>query len=122
MGINATVSKVASGAAETVPYFMVTNLARALNELKERGIRVVGATDTAETSLFAAELSGPTAVVLGAEGKGLRSLTERTCDVLVRIPMLGAVESLNVSVATGISLYEAVRQRQAFEAARTTAG
>lgn len=113
VGINATVTKVASGAAETVPYFMVTNLARSLNELKERGIRVVGTTDTAETSLFATELAGPTALVLGAEGKGLRSLTERTCDALVRIPMLGAVESLNVSVATGIALYEAVRQREA---------
>lgn len=113
VGINATVTKVASGAAETVPYFMVTNLARTLNELKERGIRVVGLSDAAEPSLYDTELAGPVAMVLGAEGKGLRSLTERTCDALVRIPMLGAVESLNVSVATGVCLYEAVRQRLA---------
>jgi 23S rRNA (guanosine2251-2'-O)-methyltransferase len=112
VGLNATVAKVASGAAETVPYFMVTNLARSLNELKERGIQVVGTTDTAADSLYDIDLSGPTALVLGAEGKGLRPLTERTCDRLVRIPMLGAVESLNVSVATGVALYEAVRQRR----------
>lgn len=113
VGLNATVAKVASGAAETVPYFMVTNLARALNELKERGVLVVGTSDSATDSLYDVDLSGPVALVLGAEGKGLRSLTERTCDRLVRIPMLGAVESLNVSVATGIALYEAVRQRLA---------
>jgi 23S rRNA (guanosine2251-2'-O)-methyltransferase len=113
VGLNATVAKVASGAAETVPYFMVTNLARALNELKERDIRIVGASDAAEASLFAAELAGPVALVLGAEGKGLRPLTAKTCDLLVRIPMLGAVESLNVSVASGVALYECVRQRLA---------
>jgi 23S rRNA (guanosine2251-2'-O)-methyltransferase len=119
VGLNATVAKVASGAAETVPYFMVTNLARALNELKERGIQVVGTTDTAPDSLYDLDLSGPTALVLGAEGKGLRPLTERTCDRLVRIPMLGAVESLNVSVATGVALYEAVRQRRVVLPAET---
>jgi 23S rRNA (guanosine2251-2'-O)-methyltransferase len=112
-GVNATVSKVASGAAETVPYFMVTNLARTLNELKERGLQVVGTSDAAADSLYDVDLSGPTVVVLGAEGQGLRALTARTCDRLVRIPMLGAVESLNVSVATGVVLYEAVRQRLA---------
>jgi 23S rRNA (guanosine2251-2'-O)-methyltransferase len=113
VGVNATVAKVASGAAETVPYFMVTNLARTLGELKERDIRVVGASDAAEVSLFDARLSGPVALVLGAEGRGLRQLTERTCDELVRIPMQGAVESLNVSVASGVCLYEALRQRMA---------
>jgi 23S rRNA (guanosine2251-2'-O)-methyltransferase len=110
-GINATVAKVASGAAETVPYFMVTNLARTLNELKERDIRIVGTADTASDSLYAADLRGPLALVLGAEGSGLRQLTARTCDELVRLPMKGAVESLNVSVASGVCLYEALRQR-----------
>ena len=111
VGINATVAKVASGAAETVPYFMVTNLARTLNELKERDIRVVGTSDTAPKSLYELELNGPLALVLGAEGAGKRQLTGRTCDELVRLPMKGAVESLNVSVASGICLYEALRQR-----------
>ena len=112
VGVNATVSKVASGAAETVPYFMVTNLARTLNELKERDIRVVGTGDEAAASLYDADLRGPVALVLGAEGSGMRALTARTCDELVRLPMAGAVESLNVSVASGICLYEAVRQRR----------
>jgi 23S rRNA (guanosine2251-2'-O)-methyltransferase len=110
-GINATVAKVASGAAETVPYFMVTNLARTLGELKERGIWVIGTAGEAEQSLYAADLKAPTALVLGAEGPGLRQLTRKTCDALVRIPMQGAVESLNVSVASGVCLYEARRQR-----------
>jgi len=111
VGLNATVAKVASGAAETVPYLMVTNLARTLNELKERDILVVGTSDDAPGTLYEADLKGPLALVLGAEGKGLRQLTRKTCDVLVRIPMLGAVESLNVSVASGVCLYEARRQR-----------
>ena len=111
VGINATVAKVASGAAETVPYLMVTNLARTLNELKERDIRIVGTSDDAERSLYEVNLSGPVALVLGAEGAGLRQLTRKTCDELVRLPMKGAVESLNVSVASGICLYEALRQR-----------
>ncbi|MBL8357096.1 MAG: 23S rRNA (guanosine(2251)-2'-O)-methyltransferase RlmB [Delftia acidovorans] len=111
VGVNATVAKVASGAAETVPYLMVTNLARSLNELKERDIRIVGTSDDAPITLYEADLKGPLALVLGAEGKGLRQLTRKTCDVLVRIPMLGAVESLNVSVAAGVCLYEARRQR-----------
>ncbi|MBS0500363.1 MAG: 23S rRNA (guanosine(2251)-2'-O)-methyltransferase RlmB [Burkholderiaceae bacterium] len=110
-GINATVAKVASGAAETVPYFMVTNLARTLGELKERGVWVIGTAGEAEQSLYAADLKAPTALVLGAEGPGLRQLTRKTCDALVRIPMQGAVESLNVSVASGVCLYEARRQR-----------
>ncbi len=111
VGVNATVAKVASGAAETVPYFMVTNLARTLNELKERDIRVIGTSDAAEKSLYDVDLSGPVALVLGAEGSGMRQNTARTCDELVRLPMKGAVESLNVSVASGVCLYEAVRQR-----------
>ena len=112
VGVNATVAKVASGAAETVPYLMVTNLARALNELKEREIKVIGASDDAASTLYDVDLSGPVALVLGAEGKGLRQLTRNTCDVLVQIPMAGAVESLNVSVAAGVCLYEVVRQRR----------
>ena len=110
-GINATVSKVASGAAETMPYFMVTNLSRTLGELKERAIRCVGTSDDAPGTLYQADLRLPTALVLGAEGTGMRQLTRKTCDVLVRIPMQGAVESLNVSVASGVCLYEATRQR-----------
>ncbi|AVO35535.1 23S rRNA (guanosine(2251)-2'-O)-methyltransferase RlmB [Ottowia oryzae] len=110
-GINATVSKVASGAAETVPYFMVTNLARTLGELKERGIWVTGTSEDADKTLYQVDLTGPTALVLGAEGPGMRQLTRKTCDQLVQIPMKGAVESLNVSVASGVCLYEALRQR-----------
>ncbi len=110
-GINATVAKVASGAAETVPYFMVTNLARTLNELKERNIWIVGTSDQATGSLYQADLRGAVALVLGAEGDGMRQLTAKTCDQLVTIPMRGAVESLNVSVASGVCLYEALRQR-----------
>ena len=112
VGINATVSKVASGAAETVPYLMVTNLARALNELKERDIRVIGTSEDAEATIYDVDLSGPVALVLGAEGSGLRQLTRKTCDALVRIPMAGALESLNVSVAAGVCLFEALRQRR----------
>jgi 23S rRNA (guanosine2251-2'-O)-methyltransferase len=111
VGINATVAKVASGAAETVPYFMVTNLARTLGELKERNIWITGTSDTAERSIYHADFKGPTALVLGAEGAGMRQLTAKTCDQLASIPMAGAVESLNVSVAAGVCLYEAARQR-----------
>jgi 23S rRNA (guanosine2251-2'-O)-methyltransferase len=117
-GINGTVAKVASGAAETVPYLMVTNLARCLNELKERDIRIVGTSDDAELTIHDIDLSGPVALVLGAEGAGLRQLTRKTCDQLVRIPMLGAVESLNVSVATAVCAYEAVRQRGLSESSK----
>ena len=111
VGINATVAKVASGAAETVPYFMVTNLARTLGELKERSIWCLGLSDDAPQTLYQSDLKAPTALVMGAEGTGMRQLTRKTCDGLVSIPMRGAVESLNVSVASGICLYEAVRQR-----------
>lgn len=111
VGLTPTVAKVASGAAQTVPYFMVTNLARSLRDLQDRGIRCVGTSDDAPQSLFEADLCGPLALVLGAEGSGLRQLTRKTCDALIRIPMAGAVESLNVSVASGVCLYEALRQR-----------
>ena len=110
-GINATVAKVASGAAETMPYFMVTNLARTLGELKERSIWIVGTSDDAPKTLYQADFKVPTALVLGAEGQGMRQLTRKNCDELVSIPMAGAVESLNVSVASGVCLYEALRQR-----------
>jgi 23S rRNA (guanosine2251-2'-O)-methyltransferase len=111
VGLNATVAKVASGAAETVPYLMVTNLARTLGELKERDILIVGTAEDAEKTIYDLDLGGAVALVLGAEGAGLRALTRKTCDVLVRIPMAGAVESLNVSVAAGVCLFEARRQR-----------
>jgi 23S rRNA (guanosine2251-2'-O)-methyltransferase len=111
VGLNATVAKVASGAAETVPYFMVTNLARSLAELKDRDIRIIGTSDDATKSIYDVDLSGPVALVLGAEGAGMRQLTRKTCDELVHIPMKGAVESLNVSVASAVCLYEALRQR-----------
>ena len=111
-GISAIVSKVASGAAETMPYFMVTNLARTLGELKERNIWCIGTSDDAEKTIYDVDLKGPVALVLGAEGEGMRQLTRKTCDQLVSIPMLGAVESLNVSVASGVCLYEALRQRR----------
>ena len=110
-GLGATVAKVASGAAETTPYITVTNLARTLRELKERDIRVIGAGDDAQQSIYEADLSGPLALVLGAEGEGMRRLTRETCDELVRIPMAGVVASLNVSVASALCMYEAVRQR-----------
>ncbi len=110
-GISATVAKVASGAAETVPYFMVTNLARTLNELKERNIWCIGTSGDADKTIYDVDLKGPVALVLGAEGDGMRQLTRKTCDQLVSIPMKGAVESLNVSVASGVCLYEALRQR-----------
>jgi 23S rRNA (guanosine2251-2'-O)-methyltransferase len=111
VGINATVIKVASGAADTVPYITVTNLARTLRELKERDIWVVGAAGDAPLPHHAPGLARPLAWVLGAEGEGLRRLTQDTCDELRQIPMAGSIESLNVSVATGVCLFEAVRQR-----------
>ena len=111
VGINATVAKVASGASETVPYFMVTNLARTLNELKERSIWCIGTSDGTSKTIYQADLKTPVALVMGAEGEGMRQLTRKTCDELVGIPMRGAVESLNVSVASGVCLYEALRQR-----------
>ena len=110
-GIGATVSKVASGAAETMPYFMVTNLARTLDELKERNIWIVGADERAPQTLYEADLPEAIAWVLGAEGEGMRRLTRERCDTLVRIPMLGSVASLNVSVASGVCLFESRRRR-----------
>ncbi len=112
VGLNATVAKVASGAADTVPYIMVTNLARTMRELKERNIWLVGADERAEHDLYSVKLNGPLGWVLGAEGEGMRRLTRETCDELARIPMLGSVESLNVSVSAGICLAEARRQRR----------
>ena len=117
VGLNATVRKVASGAAETVPFIAVTNLARTLRELKDAGVLVVGTTldvpanMDAPESLLNTKLDGPIAIVLGSEGDGIRRLTAETCDALVTIPMFGSVESLNVSVASGICLYEVRRQR-----------
>ncbi len=111
VGLTATVYKVASGAADSVPFLRVANLARVLARLRDRGLWVVGTTDAAETSLYGVDLRGPVALVLGGEGKGLRRLTREQCDLLVYIPMHGTVESLNVSVATGVCLFEAVRQR-----------
>ena len=111
-GINATVSKVASGAAEITPYFMVTNLARTLADLKDRNIWVVGTDSSASSDLFSVkELPNSIAWVLGAEGAGMRRLTRESCDLLVKIPMHGQVESLNASVAAGICLFESVRRR-----------
>ena len=111
-GINATVSKVASGAAEITPYFMVTNLARTLADLKDRNIWVVGTDSSATDDLYSAkELPASIAWVMGAEGAGMRRLTRESCDLLVRIPMQGQVESLNASVAAGICLFESVRRR-----------
>lgn len=110
VGVNATVAKAASGAADTVPVIPVTNLARALREMKEAGVWVVGA-DTGGESLFTAELAGPLAWVLGAEGAGLRRLTREQCDRVVGIPLAGSVESLNVSVAAGICLFATARAR-----------
>ena len=111
VGLNATAAKVASGAAETMPYITVTNLARALREIQEAGVWVIGTDDQAPTSLFQTKLDGPIAIVMGAEGEGMRRLTRDTCDNLMHIPMQGSVESLNVSVASGVCLFEAVRQR-----------
>ena len=111
VGVNATVAKVASGAAETVPYSMVTNLSRTLNELKERSIWCIGTSDGTSKTIYQMDLKVPVALVMGAEGDGMRQLTRKTCDELVGIPMRGAVESLNVSVASGVCLYEALRQR-----------
>jgi 23S rRNA (guanosine2251-2'-O)-methyltransferase len=110
--INPTVRKVASGAAEALPFIAVTNLARTLDTLKERGIWLTGTSDKAKQTLYQADLKGPMALVMGAEGTGIRRLTEERCDFLISIPMCGQVSSLNVSVATGVCLYEALRQRQ----------
>jgi 23S rRNA (guanosine2251-2'-O)-methyltransferase len=111
-GLSPVVRKVASGAAETVPLIQVTNLARTLRWLKEREVWIIGTDDEASHSIYDSKLTGAIAVVLGAEGAGLRRLTKDNCDLLVSIPMRGVVESLNVSVAAGVMLYEALRQRR----------
>jgi 23S rRNA (guanosine2251-2'-O)-methyltransferase len=110
-GLNAAALKAASGAADSVPYITVTNLARALRELKEKNILIVGTDDTALGVVMDADFTAPAALILGAEGAGIRRLTREHCDLLVRIPMFGQVESLNVSVSAGVCLYEARRQR-----------
>lgn len=115
VALTPAVRKVASGAAETVPFIKVTNLARTLRDLKAAGIWLAGAAEEAETELFDTDLRGPLALILGGEGGGLRRLTREHCDVLLRIPMAGAVESLNVSVATGVCLFEAARQRRSIQ-------
>lgn len=111
VGITPVVSKVASGAVESVPFVQVTNLARTLEQLKEKGIWIYGMAGEATQTLYQIDFSGPIALVLGAEGEGMRRLTRDLCDGLVKIPMQGAVSSLNVSVAAGICLFEVVRQR-----------
>ncbi|MGZ8193777.1 MAG: TrmH family RNA methyltransferase, partial [Methylobacter sp.] len=110
-GITPTVCKVARGAAETVPVYQVTNLSRTLRWLKEQGLWIMGAAGETTQSVYKTDFTVPLAFVMGAEGKGLRRLTREQCDVLVSVPMLGQVKSLNLSVATGILLYETVRQR-----------
>jgi len=110
-GLTAVARKVASGAAEATPFFQVTNLARTLRELKDRNIWFVGLAGEADQSIYELDLKGPLAIVMGAEGEGMRRLTKEHCDFLAKIPMAGSVESLNVSVATGVSLFEALRQR-----------
>lgn len=112
-GLTPTARKIASGAAELMPFITVTNIARTMDELKQRGVWITATSDKATGSLYEANLKGATAVVMGAEGKGIRRLTEERCDFLISIPMQGKVSSLNVSVATGVVLYEALRQRQA---------
>ncbi len=112
VGLNATAAKVASGAAETVPFVTVTNLARALRQMKEAGVEIIGTAEDGESDIFEVHLDGPIAWVLGAEGTGMRRLTRENCDRLVRIPMEGMVESLNLSVTSGILMFETCRQRR----------
>jgi 23S rRNA (guanosine2251-2'-O)-methyltransferase len=113
VGLTPTVRKVASGAAEHIPVFAVTNLARCLDRLKEQGVWVIGTAGEAQQGLYQTDLTGPVAIVLGAEGSGMRRLTRERCDFLVSIPMAGSVSSLNVSVASGVCVFEALRQRRA---------
>ncbi len=111
VGITETVRRISVGAADHVPFVQVTNLARTMEQLKEAGVWFVGTSDRAEKTLYELDLKGPLALVLGAEEKGMRRLTEENCDFLAKLPMAGKVECLNVSVATGVCLFEAVRQR-----------
>jgi len=113
VGITETVRRVSVGAADHVPFVQVTNLARTMDKLKAAGVWLVGTSDRAERSVYEQDLKGPLGLVLGAEEKGMRRLTEENCDFLISIPMAGKVECLNVSVATGVCLFEAVRQRRA---------
>lgn len=112
VGLTDTVRRVAVGAAESVPFVKVTNLARTMRGLKERGVWIVGTSDRATQSLYETDLKGPTAIVMGREGEGMRQLTEKECDFLIKFPMKGKVDCLNVSVSAGVCLYEAVRQRE----------
>ena len=109
--INDTVRRIACGGAESVPFFLVTNLARTMGQLKDAGVWLTGTGDEATKSLYEMDFKGPTGIVMGAEGKGMRRLTEENCDFVVQFPMLGKVECLNVSAATAVCLYEVVRQR-----------
>ncbi|MGK0442626.1 MAG: 23S rRNA (guanosine2251-2'-O)-methyltransferase [Pseudohongiellaceae bacterium] len=111
-GLNATARKVACGAAEVMPFVQITNLARTLRDLKQRGIWLYGAAGEAEQEIYDVDISGPTALIMGAEGRGLRRLTREHCDYLIKLPMAGSVSSLNVSVATGVCLFEISRQRR----------
>lgn len=111
VGITETVRRISVGAADCVPFVQVTNLARTMEKLKKAGLWLVGTSDRAEKMLYELDLKGPLGLVLGAEEKGMRRLTEENCDFLAKLPMAGKVECLNVSVATGVCLYEAVRQR-----------
>ncbi len=113
--ITETVRRISVGAADIVPFVQVTNLARTLETLKKAGLWLVGTSDRANKTIFEQNLSGPIAIILGAEEKGMRRLTEENCDFLAKIPMAGSIECLNVSVATGICLFEAIRQRQSPE-------
>lgn len=110
--LNATVAKVACGAVDVIPYIQVTNLSRTLQQLQSNGVWIAGTSGDATQDVYQASLTGPLALVMGAEGKGMRRLTQENCDFLLKIPMAGEVSSLNVSVATGVCLYEAVRQRR----------
>lgn len=111
VGLTDTVRRVSVGASESVPFVKVTNLARTMRNLKERGVWIVGTSDRATLSLYETDFKGPAALVMGREGEGMRQLTESECDFLISFPMKGKVDCLNVSVATGVCLYEAVRQR-----------
>ena len=111
VGITETVLRVSVGAAEKVPFIQVTNLARTMKQLQSRGIWIFGTSDKGDRGLYETDFTGPAALVMGAEGEGMRRLTEENCDFLLRIPMKGSIPCLNVSVATGVCLYEIVRQR-----------
>ncbi len=112
VGLTDTVRRVAVGAAESVPFVKVTNLARTMRDLKERGVWLVGTSDQASQSLYETDLKGPIAIVMGREGEGMRQLTEKECDFLIKFPMRGKVDCLNVSVSAAVCLYEALRQRE----------